>query len=85
MIVRHMLLPENLSGTADCLSFLAREIGPEVWVSLMNQYFPAHMGVTTPPLDRKVTEEEYETAFAVMTGLGLCNGFVQDCGFARDG
>lgn len=79
MIVRHLVLPENLSQTEDCLSFLAKEIGPDVWVSLMNQYFPAHDGLKHPPLDRKASEEEYEAAFRVLTELGLMNGFVQDC------
>ena len=79
MIVRHMVLPEDLSGTRECLCFLADNMGPEVWVSLMNQYFPAHKGLSTPPLDRKITEAEYDEAFAMMTDLGLNNGFVQDC------
>ncbi len=77
MIVRHLVLPENLSGSGECLSFLARRIGVQVWVSLMNQYFPAHKGPSTPPLDRKATKEEYEAAFAAMTELGILNGFVQ--------
>ncbi len=79
MIVRHMVLPGDLSGTAECLSFLAREIGPEVWVSLMNQYFPAHQALETPPLDRKTTTEEYESACQNLTDLGLVNGFTQEC------
>jgi putative pyruvate formate lyase activating enzyme len=78
MMVRHLVLPENLSGTDECLSFLARRIGPQVWVSLMNQYFPAHKGPSTPPLDRKTTRKEYEAAFSAMTELGISNGFVQD-------
>jgi putative pyruvate formate lyase activating enzyme len=80
MMVRHLVLPENLAGSGECFSFLARRIGVEVWVSLMNQYFPAHMGPSTPPLDRKVTREEYEAAFAAMTELGILNGFVQGPG-----
>ncbi len=92
MMVRHLVLPENISGASECLSFLAGQLGPprktatnpaggptapQVWVSLMNQYFPAHKGLTSPPLDRKITEEEYEAAFAALTQLGLLNGFVQ--------
>ena len=77
MVVRHMVLPEDLSGSGECFSFLARRMGRQVWVSLMNQYFPAHRGPFTPPLDRKVTREEYEAVFADMTGLGILNGFVQ--------
>ncbi len=79
MIVRHLVLPEDLSGTRDCLSFLARRLGTGVWVSLMNQYFPAHKGHATPPLDRKVSEEEYEAAFEALTSLGLLEGFTQEC------
>jgi putative pyruvate formate lyase activating enzyme len=79
MIVRHMVLPEDLSGTRDSLSYLARRIGPEIWISLMNQYFPAYKGHELPPLDRKVSEGEYEAAFQALTEFGLLNGFVQDC------
>jgi putative pyruvate formate lyase activating enzyme len=79
MIVRHMILPEDLSGTWDCLSFLADRIGPAVWVSLMNQYFPAHRAHGLPPLDRKTSREEYERAVDILAELGLENGYVQDC------
>jgi len=79
VMVSHMVLPQDLSGSGECLSFLARRMGPQIWVSLMNQYFPAHQGPSTPPLDRKVTPEEYEAAFAALTRLGIINGFVQEC------
>ncbi len=79
MMVRHLVLPENLAGSAEAFSFLAQRLGPRVWVSLMNQYFPAHKGLSTPPLDRKTTEEEYEAAFAAMTEAGIVNGYVQEC------
>jgi putative pyruvate formate lyase activating enzyme len=77
MMVRHLVLPENLGGSRESLAFLADRMGREVWVSLMNQYFPAHKGPFCPPLDRKTTEEEYEAVFAAMTDLGIMNGFVQ--------
>ena len=77
MIVRHLVLQQNLCGSGECLSFLAGRIGPQVWVSLMNQYFPAYKGPSTPPLDRRTSAEEYEEAFAAMTELGILNGFVQ--------
>ena len=79
MIVRHLVLPQDLSGTAECLSFLAEKISPEVWISLMNQYFPAYKGQSYPPFDRRLSEEEYEAAFQKMTDLGLLNGFAQGC------
>lgn len=80
MIVRHMILPEDLCGTRDCLTFLAERMGPSVWVSVMSQYFPAHKALSLPPLNRKVTAEEYDHAVRLLLELGLENGYVQeDC------
>jgi putative pyruvate formate lyase activating enzyme len=45
----------------------------------MNQYFPAHKAIQTPPLDRKATKEEYERAIEALEEFGLDNGFVQEC------
>lgn len=78
MLVRHLVLPEGLAGTRDSLSFLVQAIGRQVWISLMNQYFPAHEAFRNPPLDRKVTREEYEEAFEALLMHGCNNGFVQE-------
>jgi putative pyruvate formate lyase activating enzyme len=77
MLIRHLVLPEGLSGTADNLAFLAKEFGPEVWISLMHQYFPAHEALHIPPLNRKVAKDEYERALDTAIRFGLENGFVQ--------
>lgn len=77
MMVRHLVLPGGLAGTRQSLTFLADALGTGVWVSLMNQYFPAHKALDTPPLDRKVSEAEYEEAFEVLIALGFHDGFVQ--------
>jgi putative pyruvate formate lyase activating enzyme len=79
MIVRHLVLPGDAAGTRANFDFLAERIGPDLWVSLMNQYFPAHKALHTPPLDRKVTEEEYESAFQILSELEFDNGFIQTC------
>ncbi len=79
LLVRHMVLPNNLSGTRGCLTFLHRRMGPNVWVSLMNQYFPAHKALFVPLLQRKVGSQEYRQALDILFELGLVNGFVQEC------
>ncbi|MCU0588596.1 MAG: radical SAM protein [Syntrophobacteraceae bacterium] len=78
MLVRHMVLPEDLSGTAECLGFLGEEMGESVWVSLLSQYFPAHKAHGMPPLDRRILGREYEAALDALEGMGIENGFVQD-------
>jgi putative pyruvate formate lyase activating enzyme len=77
MLIRHLVLPEDLSGTAETMAFLAREFGREVWISLMHQYFPAHEAIRHRPLDRKLTKQEYQKAFHTVCDQGLENGFIQ--------
>jgi putative pyruvate formate lyase activating enzyme len=78
MIVRHMVLPGGLAGTDLVLDWLARNLSPNVHISLMDQYFPAHLAHDHPVLGRKLTVDEYEAALAALDDTGLENGWLQD-------
>jgi putative pyruvate formate lyase activating enzyme len=78
MLVRHLVLPGGLSGTPECLAFLRRALGKDVWVSLMDQYFPAYKAHRMPPLDRRASEAEIRAALEELWRLGLRNGFTQE-------
>lgn len=82
VLIRHLVLPHDLSGTGLVLSRLAREFGPGVWLSLMAQYFPCHLVVGNPDrfpeLARPLTEAEYEAALDAAERLGLENVFIQE-------
>lgn len=77
MIIRHMILPSGLAGTAEVLRWIATELSPLVHVSLMDQYFPAHRAVGDPVLGRKITESEYEAALDAFDRAGLQVGWCQ--------
>ncbi len=77
MIVRHMVLPEGLAGTAEVLRWIAAELSPRLHVSLMDQYFPAHRAVGDGVLGRKIAPEEYESALDAFDAAGLENGWYQ--------
>lgn len=77
LIVRHMVLPEGLAGTADVLTWIATELSPRIHVSLMDQYFPAYRAVGDPVLGRKVTFEEYLVALEAFDAVGLERGWRQ--------
>ena len=62
LIIRHLVLPEGISGTEETLKFIAEELSPEVAVSLMDQYFPTYKAVDFPEINRKITVSEYEAA-----------------------
>lgn len=78
LLVRLLVLPGGLSGTEETLEFLADEIGTEVHISLMSQYYPAHEAAASPPLDRKLEPGEYGSAVKALERLGFRNGWVQD-------
>lgn len=75
-VIRHLVLPGQLSDTVKLLSTIAHRFGDRVLVSLMRQYTP-------PPcplpdlLDRPLNDEEYLAAAEVFNDLGLC-GFLQE-------
>ncbi len=71
LLVRHLVLPENLAGTEQVLDFLAREISPDTYLNLMDQYHPCYRAREHPPLDRPLQAEEFETALALAARYGL--------------
>lgn len=78
MIVRHLVLPDGLAGTAQVLRWIAEHLSPRIHVSLMGQYFPAYQCVDDQTLGRKLTEAEYDAAFEALVSAGLENGWVQE-------
>jgi len=78
MLVRHLVLPNNLSQSNECLEFLASGISPKVHLSLMAQYFPAHRAASMPELSRCLQEEEYRTVVDRAEKLGFENGWFQE-------
>jgi putative pyruvate formate lyase activating enzyme len=78
LIVRLLVLPDDISGTGRILRFVAEELGNEVFISLMSQYYPSHTARSCPPLDRKLLPEEYQAAVETLEKLGFENGWIQD-------
>ncbi|MCK4240520.1 MAG: radical SAM protein, partial [Candidatus Atribacteria bacterium] len=77
LIVRHLVLPEGLSGTRKIMHFIAREISPHTYISLMAQYFPAYQAGQFPPISRRINREEYREALQAFKEEGLGNGWFQ--------
>lgn len=78
LIVRHLVLPNNLSQTREVLERIVRIAGPDVHVSLMAQYQPVHKAQKHDGLERRISAEEYQNAFDIMTELGMENGWCQE-------
>ena len=71
LLVRHLVLPGNLAGTAEIVRFLADEISPNTYLNLMDQYRPAYKAHLYPELNRPITREEYAAAVRLAHQAGL--------------
>jgi putative pyruvate formate lyase activating enzyme len=78
LIVRHLILPNELAGSADSLLWLSCEVSTSVTVSIMSQYYPCHHAPRVPLLSRKISVAEYQAVVKVLDKLGLENGWVQE-------
>lgn len=76
-IVRVLVLPGHAEEAIENLAWLATEVSNEVPVSIMAQYTPAYKALETPPFDRAVTEEEYESVTEAAADFGFENGWIQ--------
>jgi len=75
-IIRHLILPGYVENSLKVLDWIGETFAPgEVLVSLMRQYTP--MGGLPAPLDRQVTEEEYQAVLSWMF-LNDLEGFTQE-------
>jgi len=77
LLVRHLVLPNGIAATREVFSFLAREISPRIYVSIMSQYFPTHQAKHFPELNRRITPDEYEEAMGIAEELNLEKGWKQ--------
>ena len=73
VLVRHLVLPEQMTATWETLCFVALELSSSVPLSLMSQYRPVHKAT----LDRRITTDEYEQAIAWAKELGFESLFLQ--------
>ncbi len=69
LLVRILVLPNDLAGVEDSLRWIASELSPHVAISLMAQYYPAHLAALPgryPLLSRPISAGEWDRALAAL-------------------
>lgn len=77
LLIRHLVLPNNIAETANVLNFIAKEISPNSYVNIMSQYYPAGEILLNPekyPELRKNIKEDYKKAIEIAFELNLTRG-----------
>ena len=72
LLVRHLVLPNELAGTETVLRFIAEEISPNTYINIMGQYHPSFHASEYPEIAQAVQPGEMREAFEIAqrTGLG---------------
>lgn len=71
LLVRHLVMPGMFDNTAGVLRWLAETLGPDTYLSLMDQYRPAYRAYARKHLDRTLQPDEYWRARDLAQSLGL--------------
>jgi putative pyruvate formate lyase activating enzyme len=71
LLVRHLVLPNDLAGSKKIFGFIAKEISPDTFLNIMDQYHPYYKAFQYPELSRRITDEEFETAIKLAKKAGL--------------
>jgi putative pyruvate formate lyase activating enzyme len=78
LLIRHLVLPNDLAGSQKSLKFLANEISKDVHLGIMAQYKPCFKANDDPEISRTITENEYKRALRWAKEAGLHNILVQE-------
>ena len=71
LLVRHLVMPGGVAGTREVMRFLAREISPNTYVNLMDQYRPCGQAYSYVEIAKPITDEEFEDALEATHEEGI--------------
>jgi putative pyruvate formate lyase activating enzyme len=80
MIIRHMILPNNIKNTKGVLDNIKELFGTDIYISIMAQYFPTYLAKQTEDLNRKINKRELKSVEEYMFKLNFENGYIQELG-----
>ena len=78
VIIRHLVLPNHIENSKKVLSWIKNNLPQDVYVSVMNQYFPIYKAKNIKDLNRKITKREMKKIEEFIYSIDLKNGYIQD-------
>jgi len=78
LLIRHLVMPEDIAGSRSILEFVAKDISKDTYMSIMAQYHPAHLAFEFPELSRRISKKEYDAVLEMADELGLERGWRQN-------
>ncbi|MFC1560286.1 radical SAM protein [Candidatus Margulisiibacteriota bacterium] len=80
LIIRHLILPNDMAGSKKAYNFLVNEISKDIFIGVMSQYKPCFKAIEDPMLNRTLLPDEYHRAVRWAKEAGLHNILTQELG-----
>ena len=71
LLVRHLVMPNDVADTKEVMKFLADEISVDTYVNVMDQYRPCYKAEDDITINRRITAEEFQAAIDSAGKAGL--------------
>ncbi len=71
LLVRHLVLPDDIAETEKVVRFIADEISLNTYINIMDQYRPCYRAHEFPELSRRISTDEYRDAINIALRVGL--------------
>ena len=75
LLIRHLVMPDDVDGSEKILTFIAKELSTESYVNIMAQYRPCYNALYDANISRPITENEYHKVIHFAREIGLKRGF----------
>ncbi len=73
LMIRHLIMPNNVSGTKEVLAWIGANLPKDTYVNLMNQYVPIYKAKEYPEIARRINKQENDQAILWSQEAGLTN------------
>lgn len=81
LVIRLLVLPNDVAGVRESLTWIRESLSPRVAISLMAQYYATNRAATDARyvlLSRRITESEWLRALSILDDLGMEEGWMQE-------
>ncbi|MEJ2055417.1 MAG: radical SAM protein [Calditrichaceae bacterium] len=77
LIIRHLVMPNNVSGSRDVLKWISENLPKDTYINIMSQYRPMYRAFEFSEISRIVKNKEYDDVITYAKSLGLTNLDIQ--------
>lgn len=71
LLIRHLVMPNNVAGTERILDFISRHLSKNTYINIMDQYHPCGLAFNYQEINRRITGQEYKNAIELAHQYGL--------------